>query len=36
MAEELLYGLDLIGLALFVIKEFIKLGKHMLFNDWNY
>lgn len=36
MAEELLYGVDLLGLALFVIKEFIKLAKHMLFKDWDY
>lgn len=36
LAEELLYGIDLLGLALFVLKEFIKLTKHMLFNDWDY
>lgn len=36
MAEELLYALDLFGLALFIVKEFIKLGKHMLLKDWEY
>jgi hypothetical protein len=32
--ETAILWLDLLGLALFLLKEFIKFGRHVLLKDW--
>ena len=35
-AEGVLFGLDLCVSGLFILKEFVKLARHILFEDWEY